>query len=41
MRENRIACSMRCGYIRMGIHGYNTTDEADQVVQALKQFLGR
>ena len=41
LRENRIACSMRCGYIRMGIHGYNTTDEADQVVQALKQFLGR
>lgn len=41
LRENRIACSMRCGYIRMGIHGYNTTDEADQVVRVLKQFLGR
>lgn len=41
LRENQIACSVRCGYIRMGIHAYNTTDEADQVVQVLKQFLGR
>ena len=41
LRENRIACSMRCGYIRMGIHGYNTVEEAEQVLAALKGFWGR
>lgn len=41
LRERGIACSVRCGYIRMGIHAYNTTGEADRVVQVLKQLLGR
>ena len=41
LRENRIACSMRCGYIRMGIHGYHTVEEAEQVLAALKGFWGR
>ena len=39
LREHRIACSMRCGYIRMGIHAYNTTDEVDQVTDVLNRFL--
>lgn len=36
LRENRVACSYRCGYVRTGIHGYNTTEEADQVIALLK-----
>ena len=37
LRENRVACSYRCGYVRTGIHGYNTTDEVDQVIALLKR----
>lgn len=39
LRRNGIACSIRCGYIRTGIHGYNTTEEADQVAAVLKRLL--
>lgn len=38
LRSRRIFSSVRCGYIRMGIHGYNTRDEVDQVVAALKSI---
>lgn len=40
LRSRRIACSLRCGYLRMGIHGYNTKEEADQVIRELKAYLG-
>lgn len=36
LRANNIACSLRCGYIRMGIHGYNTIDEADEVIRIMQ-----
>ena len=39
LRGEGIACSVRCGYIRTGIHGYNTREEADQVVRALEKIL--
>lgn len=39
LRQNNIACSMRCGYIRTGIHGYNTKEEVDQAVSVLKGCL--
>lgn len=39
LRRNGIACSVRCGYIRTGIHGYNTAEEADQVTAVLKRLL--
>lgn len=39
LKENKIACSFRCGYVRTGIHGYNTIDEVDQVICVLKDYL--
>ena len=41
LRSNRIACAYRCGFIRTGIHGYNTIDEADEVISVLKKFLSK
>lgn len=41
LRGRDIACSLRCGLIRMGIHGYNTTQEADQVLEVLRPHLAR
>ncbi len=40
LRERDIACSLRCGYIRMGVHAYNTIQEADGAVGAVKEVLG-
>lgn len=37
LRERQIACSFRCGYVRTGIHGYNTIGEADMVLSLLKE----
>ncbi len=39
LRQNGVSCSFRRGYIRTGIHGYNTTDEADAVISVLKHCL--
>lgn len=39
LRSQNIFSSVRGGYIRMGIHGYNTIEEADRVIAALKDFL--
>lgn len=39
LRQNGISCSFRRGYIRTGIHGYNTTAESDQVICVLKDYL--
>ncbi len=39
LRANRIACSVRCGYIRTGLHAYNTTGEVEQVLALLHQHL--
>ena len=39
LRENRIACSLRCGYLRTGLHAYNTTDEVDEVISVLGSWL--
>lgn len=39
LRSSRIACSLRCGYLRTGIHGYNTNDEVDEVISVLKKYL--
>lgn len=39
LRQNDIACSMRCGYIRTGIHGYNTMEEVDKAVFVLNGCL--
>lgn len=41
LRERDIACSLRCGLIRMGIHGYNTTDEVSRVLDTLRPHLAR
>ena len=41
LRENRIACSLRCGYLRTGLHAYNTTDEVDEVICVLRSWLKR
>ena len=41
LRGRNIACSLRCGLIRMGIHAYNTTQEADQVLEILRPHLAR
>ena len=41
LRGRNIACSLRCGLIRMGIHAYNTTQEADQVLEVLRPHLAR
>lgn len=41
LRENRVACSVRCGYLRTGLHAFNTTQEADEVVRLLARFLKR
>ena len=38
LRERQMACSYRCGYIRTGIHGYNTVEEADRFLDALKSL---
>jgi len=38
LRERRIACSYRCGYIRTGIHGYNTVEEADRFLEELNSI---
>lgn len=38
LRQNGISCSLRRGYIRAGIHGYNTADEADAVIAVLKKY---
>ena len=40
LRENQIACSLRLGMIRMGVHGYNTREEAEQVLERLATILG-
>lgn len=39
LRDHKIACSLRNGYIRTGIHGYNTREEAEEVISILKKFL--
>ena len=39
LRENRIFCSLRCGYLRTGLHAYNTTDEVDEVISVLRSWL--
>ena len=39
LRDNRIACSLRCGYLRTGLHAYNTTDEVDEVISVLGSWL--
>lgn len=39
LRENRVACSVRCGYIRTGLHAYNTTQEVDQVLALLQKYV--
>ena len=39
LREQQIACSMRGGYLRMGIHAYNTTQEAERVLAVLAGWL--
>ena len=39
LRGQNIACSMRCGYIRTGIHGYNTVEEADQVIEDIGKIM--
>lgn len=41
LRENRIFCSLRCGYLRTGLHAYNTTDEVDEVISVLGSWLKR
>lgn len=37
LREMNVACSLRCGYIRMGIHGYNTEEEVYKTAEILKK----
>ena len=39
LRGHQIACSLRGGYIRTGIHAYNTTHEADRALAVLAQQL--
>lgn len=39
LRAHNIACSLRAGYIRMGIHGYNTIAEADAVIAVLEKIV--
>lgn len=39
LRQQNIACSVRCGLIRMGIHGYNTKAEVDVVISNLKDMI--
>ena len=41
LRERDVACSLRRGLIRMGVHAYNTTDEADRVLDLLRPHLAR
>jgi len=41
LREHQIACSLRCGLIRTGIHGYNTAGEIDRAVEVLRDYLRR
>lgn len=38
LREQNIACSFRCGYIRMGIHGYNSEEEVFKAAEILKKY---
>ena len=39
LRERNVACSLRCGLIRMGLHAYNTTQEVEQVLDILRPHL--
>lgn len=38
LRRSGVACALRGGYIRTGVHGYNTTEEADRVAELLGSF---
>lgn len=39
LREHGVACSLRGSFIRMGIHGFNTAQEVDQVLAILRPHL--
>lgn len=39
LRQVGISCSFRRGFIRMGIHGYNTMSEVDEVISVLGSVL--
>ena len=39
LRQRNIACSVRCGLIRMGVHGYNTKAEVDVVISNLREII--
>ena len=38
LNEHKVCCVIRNGYIRTGIHGYNTRDEVDQVCELLAKL---
>lgn len=39
LREHGVACSLRGTFIRMGIHGFNTEEEAEQVLVLLRNHM--
>jgi len=41
LRERGIACSLRCGLIRTGIHGYNTDEETERAAEVVEEYLKR
>lgn len=41
LRARDVACSLRCGLIRMGVHAYNTQGEVERVLDILRPHLAR
>ena len=41
LRAERVACSVRGGYIRTGIHAFNTTQEVAQATEVRRRHLNR